>query len=158
MSFVVYAVFCWGFPGGSDGKESACNTGSIPRLGRSPGGGNGCPLQYSCLKNSMDRGAWRATVHGVTESLYLGQKSSPPISYTQHVAPGQAAACSGGRRSGPSTEPTRPCSTQACFQVSERAGRQVHPPVGALHCTQPLTCQCPIKPQGTRSARFLCRL
>ena len=56
------------FPGGSDGKESACNAGnpgSIPGLGRSPGEGNGYPLQYSCLKNSMDRGARWATVHGV---------------------------------------------------------------------------------------------
>ena len=41
--------------------------GSIPGLGRSPGGGHGNPLQYSCLENSMDRGAWRATVHGVTK-------------------------------------------------------------------------------------------
>ena len=59
------------FPGGWDSKESAYNAGnlgSIPGLGRSPGEGNGNPLQYSCLKNSMDRGAWRATVHGVTKS------------------------------------------------------------------------------------------
>ena len=59
------------FPGGSDGKESACNAGdqgSIPGLGRSPGVGNGYPLQYSFLENSMDRGAWRATVHGVPKS------------------------------------------------------------------------------------------
>ena len=42
--------------------------GSIPGLGRSPGGGPGNPLQYSCLENSMDRGAWRATVHGVAKS------------------------------------------------------------------------------------------
>ena len=58
-----------GFPCGSDGKESACNAGnlgSISGLGRSPGGGNGNPLQYSCLKNPMDREAWWATVHGVT--------------------------------------------------------------------------------------------
>ena len=41
---------------------------SIPGLGRSPGGGNGNPLQHSCLENSMDRGAWQATVHGVTQS------------------------------------------------------------------------------------------
>ena len=57
--------------GGSDGKESACNEGdldSIPALGRSPGEGNGSPCQYSCLGNSMDRGAWQATVHGVTKS------------------------------------------------------------------------------------------
>ena len=52
------------------GEESACNVGdlgSIPGLGRSPGEGNGYPLQYS-MENSMDRGAWQATVHGVTES------------------------------------------------------------------------------------------
>ena len=58
--------------GGSDGKESACNAGnpdSIPGLGRSHGEGNGNPLQYSYLENSMDRGAWWATVHGVTKSL-----------------------------------------------------------------------------------------
>ena len=60
-----------GFPGGSDGKESACivrDLGSIPGLGRSPGEGNGNPLQYSCLENSMDGGAWWATVHGITKS------------------------------------------------------------------------------------------
>ena len=44
------------------------DTGSIPGLGRSPGGGHGTPLQYSCLKNPMDRGAWLATVHGFTKS------------------------------------------------------------------------------------------
>ena len=59
------------FPGGSDGKESACNagdSGSIPGLGRSAGEGNGHPLQYSCLENPMDGGAWWATVHGVAKS------------------------------------------------------------------------------------------
>ena len=59
------------FPGGSDGKKSACNArdpGSIPRSGRSPGEGNGYPLQYSCLENSMDRGAWQATDHWGTKS------------------------------------------------------------------------------------------
>ena len=57
-----------GFPSGSDSKESACNAGDlglIPGSGRSSGERNGLPLQYSCLENSMDRGAWRATVHGV---------------------------------------------------------------------------------------------
>ena len=61
----------WGFPGGSDSKEPACNAGelgSIPGSGRFSGEGNGNPLKFSCLENSMDRGAWRATVHGVTES------------------------------------------------------------------------------------------
>ena len=59
------------FPGGSDSKESASSAqdpGSIPGLRRSPGEGNGYPLQYSCLENSMDRGAWQATFHGVTKS------------------------------------------------------------------------------------------
>ena len=53
-------------PAGSDGKESASN--EIPGLGRSPGEGNGYPLQYSCLENSMGRGDWQAAVHGVTKS------------------------------------------------------------------------------------------
>ena len=60
-----------GFPGGSDSKESACNigdAGSISELGRSPGEGNGNPLQYPCLENHMVRGVWQATVHGVTKS------------------------------------------------------------------------------------------
>ena len=60
-----------GFPGGSDGIESACNAGdpsSIPGSGRSPEEGNGNPFQYSCLENPMDRGAWRATVHRVIKS------------------------------------------------------------------------------------------
>ena len=58
------------FPGGSDGKASAYNAGdlgSIPGSGRSPGEGNGNPLQYSCLENPMDGGAWWATVHGVAK-------------------------------------------------------------------------------------------
>ena len=60
-----------GFPSGSDGKKSACNVGdlgSIPGWGRSPGWGNSYPLQYSCLENPMDRGAWRATVYGAAKS------------------------------------------------------------------------------------------
>ena len=60
-----------GFLGSSDGKVSACNVGdpgSIPGLGRSPGEGNGNPLQYSCLENPKDRGALLATVHGVAKS------------------------------------------------------------------------------------------
>ena len=57
-------------PGDSDGKESACNAGDlglIPGLGRSPGVGNGNPLQYSCLENPTDRGVWHVTVHGVAK-------------------------------------------------------------------------------------------
>jgi len=61
----------WGFPDGSDGKECTCNAGdlgSIPGWGRSPEEGHGYPLQHSYLENSMDRRAWQATVHGVTNS------------------------------------------------------------------------------------------
>ena len=66
-------VFVWqsGFPGGSEVKVSASNAGdlgSIPGSGISPGEGNGNPLQYSCLENPMDGGAWWATVHGVAKS------------------------------------------------------------------------------------------
>ena len=73
----VFFFFFWGmyvvtsFPSGSDSKESAWNAGdlgSFPGSGRSPGEVNGNTLQYSCLENSMDRGAWWATVHGVTKS------------------------------------------------------------------------------------------
>ena len=67
----VYHHSVKGFPRGSDGKESSRNVGdpsSIPGLGKSPGGGNGNPFQYSCMENSMDRGAWRATIHRVAKS------------------------------------------------------------------------------------------
>ena len=60
-----------GLPGGLDGKESACNAGdlgSISSLGRSPGGGSGTPIHYSCLRNPMDRETWRAATHGVLQS------------------------------------------------------------------------------------------
>ena len=72
---IMETIYCtidpMGFPGGSDGKESDCNVGdlsSIPGWGRSPGEGNGHPLQYSCLENSMDRRTCWAVVHGVAES------------------------------------------------------------------------------------------
>ena len=62
----------WGFPGGSDGKESSCNAGDLSSIlgsGRSPGEGNGYPIQYLCLENSIERGAWWAIVHGIAKSL-----------------------------------------------------------------------------------------
>ena len=71
MSMTCLALLLLGFPGGSVGKESACNArdlGSIPGLGRSPEEGNGYPLQHSGLENSIDGGAWQATVHGVAKS------------------------------------------------------------------------------------------
>ena len=69
--YVHIVVQTLGFPGGSDSKESACNAGDpglTPGWGRSPGVGNGNPLQYFCLENPMDRGAWQATVHGIAKS------------------------------------------------------------------------------------------
>ena len=68
------------------GKESTCNagnTGLIPGLGRSPGEGNGNPLQYSCLENPMDRGAWQATVHGVAGVGHDLVTKPPPPHYTR---------------------------------------------------------------------------
>ena len=71
-----------GFPSGSGGKGSACNAadlGSIPGLGRCPGGGHGNLLQDSGLENPMDRGAWRTTVHGVAKH------QTQLIDYAQHI-------------------------------------------------------------------------
>ena len=71
-------MYNMGFPGGSEVKNLPANAGdvgdvgSIPGWGRVPGEGNGNPLQYSCLEYSTDRGAWRATVHGVTKSDTTG--------------------------------------------------------------------------------------
>ena len=70
----IIMIMLWdikGFSGGSEVKASACSVGDlglIPGVGRSPGEGNGNPLQYPCHKNPVDRGAWWATVHGVAES------------------------------------------------------------------------------------------
>ena len=68
------SLACWGFPGDTSGKDLPADAGdtrdvgSISGSGRSPGVGNGNPLQYSGLENPMDRGAWQGTVHGVTKS------------------------------------------------------------------------------------------
>ena len=69
--YIYIYIYLYGFPDDSDDKESACNARDldlIPVLQRSPGEGNGNPLQNSCPGNSMDRGAWQATVHGAAES------------------------------------------------------------------------------------------
>ena len=76
-----------GFPGGSDGEESAYNAGdlgSVPGLGRSAGEGNGYPLHYSFLENPMDRGAWWATIHGVTKSQTRLKQLNVHTSWKQH--------------------------------------------------------------------------
>ena len=67
----ILILFHTTFPDSLDAKESACNAadlGSIPGSGRSPGEGNGSPLQYSCLEDPKDKGAWWAKVHGVAKS------------------------------------------------------------------------------------------
>ena len=77
--YLVVYILLWGFLDGSVGKESICNAGDmslIPGSGRPPRGGNGHPLQYSCLENPMDRGAWRAIFHGVTVRYNLATKHS----------------------------------------------------------------------------------
>ena len=69
--FCTHPRIVLGFPGGSEVNASACNAGDlglIPGLGISPGEGNGNPLQYTCLKNPMDRGAWWAAVHDLTKT------------------------------------------------------------------------------------------
>jgi len=69
-----------GFSGGTDSEESACNAGDLGLIlgsGNSPGEGNSCPFQYSCQENSMHRGAWWATVHGVAESDVTEQLTLP---------------------------------------------------------------------------------
>ena len=63
-----HLILCIRWPSGTESACSAGDLGLIPESGRSPRGGHGKPLQYSCLENPMDRGVWQATVHGVTES------------------------------------------------------------------------------------------
>ena len=85
---LVIVYFIWGFPHGSvvknppDHAGDAGDAGSIPGSGRSPGGGNGNPLQFSCLENPMDRGAWRAKVHEVTKSQTQLSDWAPMKSYS----------------------------------------------------------------------------
>ena len=85
------STFSQGFLGGSDSKESTCSVGdldSIPGVGRSPGEGNGYPLQYSCLENSIDRGAWWATVHSQRIGHGWGNFHVTHLYLTQGLNPG----------------------------------------------------------------------
>ena len=85
MRLLYFTTLCWAFPCSSDGKDSALNAGdpgSVPGLGRSPGEGNGYPLQYFCLENPVDKGAWQATVHGVSKSQT--QLSNQHFHFTFH--------------------------------------------------------------------------
>ena len=94
-----------GFLDSSVGKESACSAGdpgSIPGLGRSPGAGNGKPLQYPCLENPMDKGAWWAAIHGITR---VGHDlvTSPPPPKRNHSTCGPDFAVSSYPGAGPVT-------------------------------------------------------
>ena len=90
--YVYIYTYVLGFPSGSDSKESACNAGSlglIPGLRRSPGGGHGNPLQYSCPENPIDRGAWWAIVHGVTKSqTRLSDQGRPHLVFSLSLLQG----------------------------------------------------------------------
>ena len=107
-----------GFPGGSVGNESTCkvgNWGSILGLGRSPGEGNGNPFQYSCLENPVNRGAWRATVHGVTKSQTRLRDFTFTFGELIHPVPLHL----------PSFPPTHPVlSTCVCQALPQRLGMQ----------------------------------
>ena len=84
LMHTVMVTLSLGFPGGSDSQESACNAedlGSTPGSGRSPGEGNGDPPQYSCLENSLDRGAWQARVRGARKELNITEQ----LTQAQHV-------------------------------------------------------------------------
>ena len=87
----MYTSYGWASQGLS-GKEAACSAGdagdvgSAPGFGRSPGGGNGHPLQYSCLENPMDGGDWRATVHGVAKSWRRLSNSTRTHTHTFYMA------------------------------------------------------------------------
>ena len=104
----------------SDGKASACNAGdpgSIPGSGRSPGEGNGNPLQFSCLGSPMDRGAWWATAHRVARVGHDLVTKSPPSTSKLLPQPVRAAHC-GPRLSDISTCHPHPCSFRSqhfCF-------------------------------------------
>ena len=88
MHLSIFVCLPRAIPGGTSGKESACqcrrcnrNPGSIPGLGRAPGVGSGNPLQYSCLENPMDRGAWWATLYGVAKELDMTELASATKSH-----------------------------------------------------------------------------
>ena len=87
-------------PGGLVSKESSCSAGylgSIPGLGRSPGEGNGNPLQYSCLGNPMDKGAWQTTVHGTLQARILGWAAVPFSRGSSQLRDQTQVSCIAGR-------------------------------------------------------------
>ena len=145
-------------PCGSNGKESACHAGdlgSIPRSGRSSGEGKGTPLQYSCLENPMDRGAWQATVHGVGKSrTRLSNKHThrhhlfliilktlkrrcliPPL-LPASSRPFRTTKCSNQKATGTDPEPTLHSSSR-CPAKESRPWPGPHPRVSPQNSEQP---------------------
>ena len=126
------SILAWkiprGFLDGSAGKESACNAGDagdvglIPGSGRSPGGGHGNSLQYSSLENSMDRGAWQATVHGVARVGHKFVTKPPPIPW----------GLIGGCLPHPPSLSTRPSLKQADVRAGHEQ-REKHPDLNLQH-------------------------
>ena len=112
-----------GFLGGSDGKESARNAGDpglIPGSRRSPGGGSGNPLQYSCLEKPMDRGAWRATVYGVAKSQTCLATKPPQTEVAGKQSPVGASpetSCAGHMAGSPRPHPTCPCAPDGLWLI-----------------------------------------
>ena len=128
-----------GFLGGSDSKEPACNTGypgSIPGLERSPGEGNGYPFQYSCLENSMDRGAWQPTVHGMEKSqTQPSDTQGQPLSTLNQTSSSLREARVSYRQNGP-------CYFDSHHDdLSYRADRRRMSRLGAVGSWQELTTE-----------------
>ena len=121
-----------GLPGGLDGKEFACNAEDlclIPGQGRSPGEGNGNPLQYSYLENSMDRGAWQATVHGIAKS------QSGTMTQFSSVTQSCSALCNPMNRSTP--------GLPVLHQLQESTQSHVHQVNDAIQPSHPLSSPSP---------------
>ena len=156
-----------GFPGGSDGKAPACSMGdpgSIPGSGRSPGEGNGNPLQYSCLENSMDGGAWWATVHGVAKSRtrlsdFTSLRLNPISVSSEEDGKGdlthteEAMGRQGQRLEGCSHEPR---NTQSW---KRREGSSLEPSERVHACVHAHTCSIvsnSLRPHGLKHTRLSC--
>ena len=133
-------------PGGSEDKASACNAGdpgSIPGSGRSPGGRHGNTLQYSCLENPLDRGAWWATVHGVAKSRTRLSDFTFIVTHQKGDSPGKEAPSS-PRLPSPASDPLSVGGRQGPLWgggVAER-GR------GGRAVPGPITRQCPSSPSS----------
>ena len=142
------------FPGGSDGKDSACNAGdpgSIPRLGRPLGDGNGNPSQYSCLENSMDRGAWRAIVHGVS-GLDPTEQLTPTHTHTPTLITGPGGGVEWGFGTSPPGSNAYPASSVSSASPSSSlslgfllctVGRVMELTLGSveeIQCLMPVKC------------------